>query len=68
MSLESCGRAAECFYLYREFLWWSGVRLHLPYPVEPALIKMYGVNYTQPVQQWRWDLDPFLLGYCHYLV
>ena len=42
------------------------MRVHLPYPVEPALIKMYGVNYSHPVEQWRWDRDPFLLGYCHY--
>ena len=36
----------------------------LPYPVEAALEAMYGVNYRQPVTEWRWSVDPFLTGYC----
>ena len=34
----------------------------LPYPVEPALIAMYGDNFRQPVTDWRWSIDPFLTG------
>ena len=42
------------------------MRVFLPFPVEPALIRMYGPDYRHPVQQWRWALDPFLTGYCQY--
>ena len=48
----------------REFRWWSGVRVLLPFPVEPVLIKMYGADFKHPVRHWRWALDPFLTGYC----
>ena len=45
---------------------WEGRRVRLPSPVEPVLVAMYGPNWRHPVTEWRWDVDPFLTGYCRY--
>lgn len=54
-----CYIPVEKFVVYK--VWGQGVRL--PYPFEPMLIKMYGVNYTQS-QSWTWHTSPFTTGYC----
>ena len=45
---------------------WEGRKVRLPSPVEPVLVAMYGPNWRHPVTEWRWDVDPFLTGYCRY--
>ena len=50
----------------RVFTWWGGLDINLPYPVPASLEHMYGANYLHQVNNWRWDVDPFLTGYCLY--
>ena len=50
----------------RVFSWWEGLSINLPYPVPDCLEHMYGVNYQHHFNDWRWDLYPFLTGYCLY--
>ena len=45
--------------------WWRNfVQVRIPFPVEDAVIAMYGRNYPYPVDNWQWDVYPFLTGYC----
>eukprot|EP00092_Neocalanus_flemingeri_P054551 GFUD01064251.1.p1 GENE.GFUD01064251.1~~GFUD01064251.1.p1 ORF type:complete len:295 (-),score=74.58 GFUD01064251.1:3-812(-) len=48
------------------YQWRGEVEVRIPFPVEDALIAMYGRNYPHPVGQWQWDIYPFLTGYCSY--
>jgi len=44
-------------------LWW-GQQVHLPFPLHPALISMYGPKYMDKHPNYRWDVSPFEVGYC----
>jgi len=46
------------------YQWWD-IQVRLPYPLEPALISMYGTDYTVR-KPWRWATSPFETGYCRY--
>jgi len=43
-------------------LWW-GQKVHLPFPLNPALASMYGPHFMEK-QDWTWDVSPFETGYC----
>ena len=49
-----------------EVMWWEGRRVRIPVPTEAALEHMYSANWRTPFTNWRWDVDPFLTGYCRY--
>ena len=49
-----------------EATFWEDMKVRLPVPVESTLECMYGKNWRHPFPKYRWDLDPFLTGYCHY--
>ena len=49
-----------------EVMWWEGRRVRIPVPTEKAVEHMYSVNWRTPFDNWRWDVDPFLTGYCRY--
>ena len=43
---------------------WGGRKVRLQSPMEPVLVAMFGPNWRQPDNNWRWNVDPFLIGYC----
>ena len=49
-----------------EATFWEEKKVRLPVPVESTLECMYGKNWRHPFPQYRWNLDPFLTGYCQY--
>ena len=49
-----------------EVMWWEGRRVRIPVPTEKAVEHMYSANWRHPFTSWRWELDPFLTGYCRY--
>ena len=50
----------------RVFSWWGGLDVNLPYPIPACLEHMFEVNYQHHFNNWRWDVDSFLTGYCLY--
>ena len=48
------------------FSWWEGRKVRIPLPTRKVVETMAGPNWRIPMNQWRWDLDPFLTGYCRY--
>ena len=49
-----------------EVMWWEGRKVRIPVPTERIVEHMYSVNWRKPFTNWRWDIDPFLTGYCRY--
>ena len=45
---------------------WEDKSIRAPEPTEDILKSMYGVNWKYGLEEWRWDIDPFLTGYCRY--
>ena len=46
--------------------WWEGRRVRIPVPTGKIVLHMYGPNWRHPFPNYRWNLDPFLTGYCRY--
>ena len=46
--------------------WWEGRKVRIPVPIRKIILQMYGANWRHPFPVWRWNLDPFLTGYCRY--
>ena len=40
--------------------------IRIPESKENILKSNYGVNWKHELEEWRWDIDPFLTGYCRY--
>ena len=49
-----------------EVSWLEGRKVRVPVPTERIVEHMYSINWRHPFTKWRWDLDPFLTGYCKY--
>ena len=49
-----------------EVSWLAGRKVRVPVPTERIVEHMYSINWRHPFTKWRWDLDPFLTGYCKY--
>ena len=46
--------------------WWEGRKVRIPIPTRKIIEQMYGPNWRHPFPDFRWNLDPFLTGYCRY--
>ena len=46
--------------------WWEGRKVRIPVPTRKIIEQMYGANWRYPFPDFRWNLDPFLTGYCRY--
>ena len=44
--------------------WWEGRKVRIPVPTRKIILQMYGENWRYPFPDFRWNLDPFLTGYC----
>ena len=61
--LYYCSMPMEKVVIYK---WRNEVEVKIPVPVKDAVLSMYGRNYPHPVDNWQWDVYPFLTGYCSY--
>ena len=61
--LYACSMPMESVVMYKCM---GMVEVRVPFPVEDALLSMYGRNYPYPLGSWHWDVYPFLTGYCGY--
>ena len=43
---------------------WDTLDIFVPYPVEPALVSMYGIDWREPKDDWHWWASPFSYGNC----
>lgn len=59
-------RAHRCFSPMEGFVdtQFGSLSVRIPYPVEPYLEAMYGSNWRQPYEGWKWDVEPFTIGNC----
>ena len=62
-NLYACSMPLQKEVVYR---WRDTLDVRIPLPLEEALIAMYGRNYKYPMNDWVWQVHPFLTGYCSY--
>ena len=61
--LYSCSLPVKNVSFYK---WRETVLVRIPVPVKDAVIAIYGRNFDHPLTDWKWDIYPFLTGYCSY--